>query len=64
MLETDTLIQHYLEGTLSETEAAQLHEMILAQPELGERLLQHFEMDTMLRETKPLAVVPAPAPVL
>ena len=64
MLDADTLIQGYLEGTLSETEAVQLHEMILAQPELGERLLQHFEMDTMLRETKPITVSAAPTPVL
>lgn len=55
MLETDTLIQHYLEGTLSDVEAEQLHALLKAQPELGEQLIQHFEMDAMLRTTKPLA---------
>ncbi|MFN0080275.1 MAG: LamG-like jellyroll fold domain-containing protein [Prosthecobacter sp.] len=55
MLDSDTLIQHYLEGTLSDAEAAQLHDLLKAQPELGVRLLQHFEMDAMLRATKPLA---------
>lgn len=55
MLDSDTLIQHYLEGTLSDAEAEQLHALLKAQPELGERLIQHFEMDAMLRATKPLA---------
>jgi len=55
MLDSDTLIQHYLEGTLSDAKAEQLHELLKAQPELGEKLIQHFEMDAMLRATKPLA---------
>ncbi|MDP1590043.1 MAG: hypothetical protein Q8M07_19980, partial [Prosthecobacter sp.] len=55
MLDSDTLIQHYLEGTLRDAEAEQLHELLKAQPELGEKLIQHFEMDAMLRATKPLA---------
>ena len=55
MLDSDTLIQHYLEGTLSDAEAEQLHELLKAQPELVEKLIQHFEMDAMLRATKPLA---------
>ncbi len=55
MLDPDTLIQHYLEGTLSHAEAEQLHELLKAQPELGEKLIQHFVMDAMLRATKPLA---------
>ncbi|HBJ85579.1 MAG TPA: hypothetical protein DDZ88_17220, partial [Verrucomicrobiales bacterium] len=55
MLDSDTLIQHYLEGTLSDAGAEQLHELLKAQPELGEKLIQHFEMDAMLRATKPLA---------
>jgi hypothetical protein len=54
MLDPDTLIQHYLEGRLSDAEAEQLHELLKAQPELGERLIQQFEMDAMLRATKPL----------
>lgn len=56
MLEADTLIQRYLEGTLSDTEAEQLHTLLQNNPQLGEKLLQHFEMDAMLRATKTLAV--------
>ncbi len=54
MPDTDTLIQHYLEGTLTTAEAEELHELLKAHPELGARLLQHFDMDAMLRATKPL----------
>jgi len=54
MSDADTLTQHYLEGTLSDAEAEQLHDLLKAQPELGERLIQQFEMDAMLRATKPL----------
>ena len=50
-----TLIQHYLEGTLNDAEAEQLHLLLRNEPQLGEKLLQHFEMDAMLRATKPLA---------
>ncbi len=64
MLDDDTLIQHYLEGTLSDAEAEQLHELLKVQPELGERLIQHFEMDAMLRATKPLASNNAIRPAL
>jgi ferric-dicitrate binding protein FerR (iron transport regulator) len=49
------LIQHYLEGTLSDAEAEELHTLLQSEPQLGEKLLQHFEMDAMLRATKPLA---------
>jgi anti-sigma factor RsiW len=56
MLEADTLIQHYLEGTLTDAEAEELHTLLQNEPQLGEKLLQHFEMDAMLRATKPLAV--------
>lgn len=56
MPDTDTLIQHYLEGALTTAEAEELHELLKIQPELGARLLQHFEMDAMLRATKPLVV--------
>lgn len=49
------MIQQFLEGTLNEAEAGQLHELLEAQPELGEKLLQHLEMDAMLRATKPAA---------
>lgn len=55
MLDSDTLIQHYLEGTLTASEAEQLHDLLKAQPEIGERLIQHFEIDAMLRATRPLA---------
>ncbi|MFC5458004.1 LamG-like jellyroll fold domain-containing protein [Prosthecobacter fluviatilis] len=56
MPDTDTLVQRYLEGTLTSGEAEELHALLQAHPELGERLLQHFEMDAMLRATKPLVV--------
>jgi len=56
MLEADTLIQHYLEGTLTDAEAEELHTLLQNEPQLGSKLLQHFEMDAMLRATKPLAV--------
>lgn len=56
MPDTDTLIQRYLEGTLTTGEAEELHALLQAHPELGERLLQHFKMDAMLRATKPLVV--------
>jgi hypothetical protein len=55
MHDPDSLIQRYIEGTLTEAEAEHLHELLKAQPALGERLLEHFEMDAMLRATKPLA---------
>ncbi len=55
MPDADTLIQHYLEGTLSDAEAEELHTLLQSESQLGEKLLQHFEMDAMLRATKPLA---------
>lgn len=55
MPDADTLIQRYLEGTLSGAEAGELHALLQDNPLLGEKLLQHFEMDAMLRATKPLA---------
>ncbi|WP_395749597.1 LamG-like jellyroll fold domain-containing protein [Prosthecobacter sp.] len=54
MPDTDTLIQHYLEGSLTTAEAEELHALLQTHPELGERLLLHFDMDAMLRATKPL----------
>ena len=59
MPEADLLIQHYLEGTLSEADAVILHDLLIAEPELGDQLLQHFELDEMLRATRPLTVVSA-----
>lgn len=56
MFDADTLIQHYLEGTLTDAEAEELHTLLQNEPQLGERLLQQFELDAMLRATKPLAV--------
>lgn len=56
MPDADALIQRYLEGTLNDSEAAELHALLQNDPQLGEKLLQHFEMDAMLRATKPLAV--------
>jgi Concanavalin A-like lectin/glucanases superfamily/FecR protein len=52
MPEVDALIQGYLEGTLSESEAEALHALMLSNPELGERLIRQFEMDAMLRASK------------
>lgn len=59
MLDADTLIQHYLEGTLTETEAAALHEQFQLHPERGKQLLDHVSMDAMLRSTKPLITMPS-----
>lgn len=56
MPDADTLIQHYLEDTLTDAEAEELHTLLQNEPQLGAKLLQHFEMDAMLRATKPLAV--------
>jgi hypothetical protein len=56
MPESDTLIQHYLEGSLTTAEAEELHAMLQREPQLGERLLQHLEMDAMLHATKPLTL--------
>lgn len=64
MPDADILIQHYLEGTLSGAEAEQLQALLKLQPELGERLLQHFEMDAMLRATKPLMAIQGSVPSL
>lgn len=55
MPDRDTLIQHYLEGTLTEPEAAQLHALLQSDPELGGQLLDHIALDAMLRASKPLA---------
>lgn len=64
MLDSDTLIQHYLEGTLSDLEAEQLHRLLEKQPELGPRLLEHLEMDAMLMASKPLVATPQHRPRL
>ena len=42
MHDSDTLIQQYLEGSLTEAGAEQLHRLLEARPELGEQLIQHF----------------------
>ena len=62
--DTDTLIQHYLDGSLTESEAALLHEHLTQAPELGDRLLDHVAMDAMLRATKPLIPLPSARPSL
>ncbi len=64
MHEADILIQRYLEGTLTEEEAAALHEMIKAQPELGAMMLEQFEMNEMLRATRPVGSAEIKAPPL
>lgn len=54
MPETDILIQRYLEGLLTEAEAAHLHELLQSRPELIDSLLGQLELDAMLREAHPL----------
>lgn len=64
MLDRDTLIQHYLEGTLTEADAEQLHQQLQSDPQLGETLLDHISMDAMLRASKPLATTLEMRPAL
>lgn len=51
MHDAEVLIQHYLEGRLTDAEAEALHAMLLADPALGERVIRQFEMDAMLHHT-------------
>lgn len=53
MSEADVLIQRYLECSLTEAEAARLHELLLSHSELGGQLLGQMELDAMLRATRP-----------
>lgn len=55
MPDSDTLLQRYLEGSLTPEQAAQLQSELEATPQLGQQLLRHLEIDAMLRSTKPLA---------
>lgn len=64
MPDADTLIQRYVEGRLTEAEAAELHTLLQSQPELGERLLDQFNMDAMLRASKPMTAELSLGPVL
>lgn len=64
MHDIDTLVQHYLEGTLTDAEAEALHDLLKAQPELGASMLDHFEMDAMLRATRPIASTFKTTPVI
>jgi len=50
MPDVDVLIQRYLEGRLTEGEAAALHELLLHDPGVGVRLLDDLTLDAMLRE--------------
>ncbi len=50
MPDADLLIQRYLEGRLTEGEAAELHQLLLDEPGLGTRLLDNVALDAMLRE--------------
>ncbi len=64
MPDAEVLIQRYLEGNLTEAEAARLHHLLQQQPELAEQLLTQMELDAMLRSTWPLPVLePLPRPV-
>jgi hypothetical protein len=60
MPDADILIQRYVEGTLSEVDAEQLHRLLESQPDLGAALLNHLEMDAMLRASKPLISMNGP----
>ena len=62
----DVLIQRYLEGLLTEEEAAALLAALEKQPELGHALLDHLNMDAMLDEvTKADAILkPASSPII
>lgn len=63
--DAEVLIQHYLEGTLTEAEAAHLHDLLQTDTALGERLLDHVSMDAMVRATKELKTLqPVRAPAL
>lgn len=64
MPDSDTLIQRYLEQALTEAEAAQLHEMIKADPQLADRLLGQFEVDAMLQATRASGSLPSRPMVL
>ena len=59
MHDPDTLIQRYLEGKLDEAGATALHDLIRQTPELGHQLLDHFEMDALLRAADPIVQQPA-----
>lgn len=59
MRDSDTLIQHYVEGLLTEEEAGELAVLIDSDPALAERLLSHLHVDEMLRSTKPLVALPS-----
>ncbi|MDZ4289618.1 MAG: LamG-like jellyroll fold domain-containing protein [Prosthecobacter sp.] len=48
----EVLLQRYVEGTLSEAEAATLLDLLQAQPDLADRLLSDLSLDAMLRELK------------
>lgn len=63
-MDIDTLIQHYLDGSLTEKEAVLLHEQLTRVPDLGAQLLDHVTMDAMLRATKPLIRPPSARPRL
>jgi hypothetical protein len=54
MPDPDVLIQRYLEGLLTEPEAAHLHDLLRHRPELIEPLLTQLELDAMLRHTRPV----------
>ncbi len=64
MSDTDVLIQRYVEGALTEAEAEELHVLLIAHPERAEQLLQHLDMDAMLRATKQLSSGQLRAPLL
>ncbi len=62
MSDTDTLIQRYLEGLLSDSEAEELLRQLQQQPQLGQVLLEHLSMDAMLRDTHHMLLENAPIP--
>ena len=64
MSDPDVLIQRYVEGVLSASEAEELHALLSARPELGTQLLRHLEMDAMLRASQDLATNSLRPPLL
>ncbi|MDB6073986.1 MAG: hypothetical protein JWO89_1626 [Verrucomicrobiaceae bacterium] len=54
LFDPEVLIQHYVEGTLTDAEAVHLHELLKTDAALGDRLLNHVSMDAMVRSTKEL----------
>lgn len=60
MHDPDVLIQHYLEDCLTADEAAALHDLLVQDRALADRLLSHLNLDAMLRQPQPNADASTP----